>query len=231
MSENTNTEISNPERPRLARELSAAELRVLGTLIEKSLTTPEQYPLTLNSIKIGCNQKTSRDPVVNYDERAAGIALKELIALKLVREIVPSERGALKYEHRLGQALDLRAPAVAALAALILRGAQTMGELRQNCARLHHFETLGHLEDVMERLTQRDWVVMLERAPGQREDRYIHLMGDRAQLVKLSSQRISAVSVGGSVDIDALAIIRAELAELKQAHEALLERVTQLELK
>jgi uncharacterized protein len=206
-------------------------LRVLGTLIEKSLTTPEQYPLTLNSTKVGCNQKTSRDPVVNYDERTVGIALKDLITLKLVKEIVPSERGALKYEHRFGQALDLRAPAVAVLAVLMLRGAQTMGELRQNSARLHHFETLGHLEDVMERLTQRELIVMLERAPGQREERYIHLMGDRAQLIKLSAQRTSDSSPERAADSDVLAQMRAELAELKQAHEALLERVTALEVK
>jgi uncharacterized protein len=224
----TTADITN--RPRLERELSASELRVLGTLIEKSLTTPEQYPLTLNSLRVGCNQKTSRDPVSNYDERTCGIALKDLISLKLAKEIVPSERGALKYEHRFGQTLDLRAPAVAVLAILMLRGAQTTGELRQNCSRLHHFETLGHLEDVMERLRQRELVAMLERAPGQREERFIHLFGDRAQLLKLAAQRPESRSDEGSPRQSANSELREEITELRANYDALQARVEALEV-
>jgi uncharacterized protein len=207
-----------------ARALSAPELRVLGTLIEKSLTTPEQYPLSLNSAKVGCNQKTSREPVVNYDDRTTGIALKDLSELKLVRDIYPNDRGAVKYEHRLGNVLDLRAPAVAVLALLFLRGAQTTGELRQNGNRLHAFETLGHLEDVLDRLEARGLVFKLDRAPGQREERYIHLLGDREQALKqaaASSGRDSGGSASVQASADILLELRAQIAELKARVEAL----------
>ena len=208
------------EYPILPRVLSAAELRVLGTLIEKSLTTPEQYPLSLNATKVGCNQKTSREPVVNFDERAAGMALRDLIDLKLAKEVFPSDRGAVKYEHRLGACLDLRAPAVCVLATLMLRGAQTTGELRQNGQRLHAFETLGHLEDVLDRLAERALVLKLERAPGQREERYVHLLGEKDAALKqasTSADREFATERGAlervsSVDISAL---QTEIAELK----------------
>ena len=216
--------------PSLPRTLSAAELRVLGTLIEKSLTTPEQYPLSLNATKVGCNQKTSREPVVNFDERTAGMALRDLIDLKLAKEVFPPDRGAVKYEHRLGACLDLRAPAVTVLATLMLRGAQTTGELRQNGHRLHAFETLGHLEDVLDRLSERGLVLKLERAPGQREERYVHLLGEKEAALKQASatsgreftperaavERTSAVT--SSADISAL---YAEIAELKQRLESL----------
>ena len=208
------------EYPILPRVLSAAELRVLGTLIEKSLTNPEQYPLSLNATKVGCNQKTSREPVVNFDERAAGMALRDLIDLKLAKEVFPPDRGAVKYEHRLGACLDLRAPAVCVLATLMLRGAQTTGELRQNGQRLHAFETLGHLEDVLDRLAERALVLKLERAPGQREERYVHLLGEKDAALKqasASADREFATERGAlervsSVDISAL---QTEIAELK----------------
>jgi len=208
------------EYPILSRILSAAELRVLGTLIEKSLTTPEQYPLSLNATKVGCNQKTSREPVVNFDERTAGMALRNLIDLKLAKEVFPPDRGAVKYEHRLGAYMDLRAPAVCVLATLMLRGAQTTGELRQNGQRLHAFETLGHLEDVLDRLSERALVLKLERAPGQREERYVHLLGEKEAALKQASTSAGrevttergAVERAGSVDISAL---QNEIAELK----------------
>jgi len=212
--------------PSLSRTLSAAELRVLGTLIEKSLTTPEQYPLSLNATKVGCNQKTSREPVVNFDERTAGMALRDLIDLKLAKEVFPPDRGAVKYEHRLGPCLDLRAPAVTVLATLMLRGAQTTGELRQNGHRLHAFETLGHLEDVLDRLSERGLVLKLERAPGQREERYVHLMGEKDAALKQAAATSgreftperAAVERNNNADIS---VLHAEIAELKQRLETL----------
>lgn len=208
------------EYPILSRILSAAELRVLGTLIEKSLTTPEQYPLSLNATKVGCNQKTSREPVVNFDERTAGMALRDLIDLKLAKEVFPPDRGAVKYEHRLGAYMDLRAPAVCVLATLMLRGAQTTGELRQNGQRLHAFETLGHLEDVLDRLSERALVLKLERAPGQREERYVHLLGEKEAALKQASTSAGrefttergAVERAGNGDIS---VLQNEIAELK----------------
>lgn len=208
--------------PTLPRPLSASELRVLGTLIEKSLTTPEQYPLSLNATRVGCNQKTAREPVVNFDERATGMALRELIDLKLAKEVFPPDRGAVKYEHRLGTALDLRAPAVAALAMLFLRGAQTAAEIRQNCHRLHAFDTVGHLEDVLERLSDRELVLKLERAPGQREERFVHLLGERDAALKQAAASESRASTSSTERASALDELRQEIAELR-------ERVQQLE--
>jgi uncharacterized protein len=214
---------AKPNYPTLPRRLSANELRVLGTLIEKSLTTPEQYPLSLNGAKVGCNQKTSRDPVVNFDERATGMALRDLIDLKLAKEVFPPDRGAVKYEHRLGGALDLRAPAVAVLATLMLRGAQTTGELRQNGHRLHAFETLGHLEDVLDRLAERELVLKLERAPGQREERYIQLLGEKDAALKQAAATVGRefVPERSSVNSDALQELRQEIADLKARVEVL----------
>lgn len=216
--------MSETTYPTLSRSLSASELRVLGTLIEKSLTTPEQYPLSLNATRVGCNQKTAREPVVNFDERATGMALRELIDLKLVKEVFPPDRGAVKYEHRLGSALDLRAPAVAALGMLFLRGAQTAAEIRQNCHRLHAFETVGHLEDVLERLSDRELVLKLERAPGQREERFVHLLGERDAALKqaAASDHVRANSSSPERGSTAMDELRQELLELR-------ERVQRLE--
>jgi uncharacterized protein len=207
--------MSDDAKPALARELSEDEQRVLGCLVEKAATTPEQYPLTMNSLRLACNQKTSRDPVVNYEERTVGIALRNLIELKLAKEIYPSDRGAVKYEHRFGLALDLRQPAVAVLAVLLLRGAQTGGEIRQNAHRLHEFETLGHLDDVLERLEARGLLRKLARGPGQREDRYVHLLGPcKISEVSYEPRESLARSAERQSELDAL---RAELAELRES--------------
>jgi uncharacterized protein len=213
--------MSDEVKPTLSRELSEEEQRVLGCLVEKAATTPEQYPLTMNSLRLACNQKTSRDPVVNYEERTVGIALRNLMELKLAKEIYPSDRGAVKYEHRFGQALDLRQPAVAVLAVLLLRGAQTGGEIRQNAHRLHEFETLGHLDDVLERLEARGMLRKLARGPGQREDRYVHLLGpckisEASFDARESSPRGAERAAETRAEIDAL---RTEINELREAHQ------------
>ena len=207
-------------RPTLPRELNAFELRVLGTLIEKSLATPEQYPLSLNATKVGCNQKTSREPVVNYEERTVGGAFRDLIELKLVREVYPPERGAMRYEHRLANVLDLRAPAVALLGVLMLRGAQTLGELRQNCQRMHAFDSIDHVQDALDRLATREppLILQLARAPGQREERYCHLLGGHdAALKQAASSPISyaAALPPARVNNDEVAELRREMQELK----------------
>jgi uncharacterized protein len=213
-----------PEKPKLVRALNAAELRVLGTLIEKSLTTPDQYPLSLNATRVGCNQKTSREPISEYDERTVGIALKDLIDLRLVKEVFPPDRGAVKYEHCLGTALDLRAPAVALLAVLMLRGPQTPGELRQNAHRLHAFADVEALIDVLDRLAARNPALLqnLGRSPGQREDRYLQLLGG------VSSNMLSAKATR---DDAAIAPQTASMAQLQNAMDALSERVSLLEQK
>ena len=210
-----NTE-PTPEKPSLQRLLNAAEMRVLGTLIEKSLTTPEQYPLTLNSTRVGCNQKTSREPVSNYDERAVGMAMRDLIDLKLAKEVFPPDRGAVKYEHRLGTVLDLRAPAVALLGVLMLRGLQTPGELRQNGNRMHSFDSVDHLIDVLDRLSARQPALVLKigRSPGQREDRYAHLLAGQPSAEAIANYRVMPESERSQVS-DEVSALRAEVTELR----------------
>jgi len=205
-----------PEKPSLPRLLNAAEMRVLGTLIEKSLTTPEQYPLTLNSTRVGCNQKTSREPISNYDERAVGITIRDLIDLKLVKEVFPPDRGAVKYEHKLGAVLDLRAPSVALLGVLLLRGLQTPGELRQNGNRMHSFDSVDHLIDVLDRLSQRQPALVLKigRSPGQREDRYAHLLAGQPSAEAIANYRVVQESDRSQTN-EEISTLRAEVAELK----------------
>ena len=207
---------ASPEKPSLPRLLTAAEMRVLGTLIEKSLTTPEQYPLTLNSTRVGCNQKTSREPISNYDERAVGITMRDLIDLKLVKEVFPPDRGAVKYEHRLGAVLDLRAPSVALLGVLLLRGLQTPGELRQNGNRMHSFDSVDHLIDVLDRLSQRQPALVLKigRSPGQREDRYAHLLAGLPSAEAIANYRVVPESDRSQAN-EEISTLRAEVAELK----------------
>ncbi|NJR44102.1 DUF480 domain-containing protein [bacterium] len=221
MTDTLATDIAAPsEKPMPARALNAIELRVLGTLIEKSLTTPEQYPLTLNSTRVGCNQKTSREPISQYDERAIGMAMRDLIDLKLVKEVFPPDRGAVKYEHRLGVLLDLRAPSVALLGVLMLRGLQTPGELRQNGNRMHAFESVEHLIDVLDRLAARSpaLVQKLGRGPGQREDRYAQLLAGPPSAEAIANYRMSEPP---AYTADDMAALRQEIAALRTRIEAL----------
>lgn len=222
------------DRPALPRPLDDVELRVLGTLIEKSLTTPDQYPLTLNSTRVGCNQKTARDPVTEFDDRSVYAALGQLRAMDVLRELSPADSRVAKYEHRLGLKLDLRNSAVAVLALLMLRGPQTPGELRQHAHRLHEFADTQAVEDVLEKLAQREpaLVVRLGRAPGQREDRYAHLLGQRdaASWRALAGPAIQTGSFAAPSTPAVSGLVAAQtLAELRAQVEALAERVAALE--
>jgi len=156
--------------------LNSIQVRILGCLVEKQKTTPDQYPLSLNGLKNACNQKTSRDPVVNYYEGEIGAALNELESMQLVSKAW-SGRTA-KFEHRLVRELELQSPALAVLATLMLRGAQTAAELRAHCQRLHAFEDVDDVEYVLQRLQGREpaLVLLLPRQPGQKEQRYVQLL-------------------------------------------------------
>ena len=153
------------------------EIRVLGCLIEKQRTTPDAYPLSLNALRLACNQSTSRDPVVDYEEAAIRQALERLSFKRWVR--LASGRGsrAAKYRHLLDETLSLDDPELAVLAVLMLRGPQTPGELKQRTERLHAFGP-GEVEESLARLTDRDLVERQERRPGQKEERYAHLLGE-----------------------------------------------------
>jgi uncharacterized protein len=153
------------------------EVRVLGCLMEKQLTTPDAYPLSLNSLRLACNQSTNRDPVVDYDESLLRDALHRLERRGYAR--LASGRGsrAAKYRHRLSDALPLRGDEHAVLCVLLLRGAQTPGELKQRAERMHAFAGLDAINETLERLIARALVARLERRPGQKEERYEHLFG------------------------------------------------------
>jgi uncharacterized protein YceH (UPF0502 family) len=157
-------------------QLTALEARVLGCLIEKAATTPEVYPLTLNAAHLACNQKSNRDPLMNVEPGAVGQALRTLEDKHLAR-VVHGAR-ALRYEHTVDNALSLTTRSRAVIALLLLRGAQTQNELLTRSARLADFPDSAILGDTLDRLIAREpaLVIRIGRGPGQREDRYMHLL-------------------------------------------------------
>ena len=158
-------------------EPDAAEIRVLGCLIEKQRTTPDAYPLTLNALRLACNQSTNREPVVDYDESTIRGALERLGRRKWTTLASWSNRRAMKYRHTLDSALGLSDPDMAVLCVLMLRGPQTPGELKQRTERLHAFAGLEEVENTVRGLIERGLAAGLPRRPGQREGRYAQLLG------------------------------------------------------
>ena len=158
--------------------LNEAEARVLGSLVEKQLTTPEYYPLTLNSLTAACNQKSNRDPVMSLDETAILSAIDSLRDKNLVYLFYGSSSRTVKYKHMLPSVFELEPPAVAIVTLLLLRGPQTVGELRGRSDRLYEFGGLQEVQEALDELARRDepLVVKLERQPGQKEARYAHLL-------------------------------------------------------
>jgi uncharacterized protein YceH (UPF0502 family) len=193
-------------------DLTHEEIRVLGALLEKQRTTPDQYPLSLNALRLACNQSTNRDPVVDFDEPTIREALERLARRRLVR--LASASRSTKYRHLLDEALELSRPQIAVLAVLMLRGAQTPGELRSRTERLHHFAGQQDLMETIERLVERDLVAALGRRPGQKEERYAHLLGTEQDAAP-------AGPAGGSPLEERMARLEAEVAELREAVEAL----------
>jgi uncharacterized protein len=164
--------------------LSASETRVLGCMLEKQLTTPDIYPLTLNSLRLACNQSTNRDPVVDYDDATLRDALHHLERRGFTR--LASGRGsrAPKYRHLLAEALPLTGDEQAVICVLMLRGPQTPGELKQRAERMHAFADLEGVHETLTRLIERDLVACLERRPGQKEDRYTQLLQENEELLE-----------------------------------------------
>ena len=158
-------------------DLSAVEVRVLGCLIEKQRTTPDVYPLSLNALRTACNQSTNRDPVVDYDEGTIRSALDELSRRGWARLASGPGSRAVKFRHLLPEALGLGDDELALLAVLMLRGPQTLGELKQRTERLHRFESIAEVHETLNQLLGRDLVARLSRRPGHKEDRYAQLLG------------------------------------------------------
>ena len=155
----------------------AAEIRVLGCLIEKQRTTPDVYPLTLNSLRLACNQSTNRDPVVDYDEGTVRAAVDRLIARRWATLASWANRRTMKYRQTFDRELGLAPDELAVLAVLMLRGPQTHGELRTRTERLHRFEGVDELDATLARLAESERVARHARRPGQREERWTQLLG------------------------------------------------------
>jgi hypothetical protein len=202
-------------------EPDAVEIRVVGCLIEKQRTTPDVYPLTLNSLRVACNQSTNRDPVVDYDDGTVRAALDRLVARKWATLASWANRRAMKYRHTLDRALGLDDGELALACVLMLRGPQTPGELRTRSERLHQFGSTEEVHEALGRLTQRELVRRLDRRPGQREERYEQLLGAEAPAPPAAPAEPTApVPVPSSDESDGLVgrveRLEVELAELRQ---------------
>ena len=164
--------------------LSEVETRVLGSLVEKELTTPDYYPLSLNALVNACNQKSNRDPVMNLNEDAVSRALRSLDKEGLAGPADGMDNRVTKFEHRLQEAFNFDRREIAILCELLLRGPQTPGELRSRAERMHRFDDLGQVQSTLQRLAQREppVVKMLPRQPGTKEARYAHLLSGDVQI-------------------------------------------------
>ncbi|HLL14205.1 MAG TPA: YceH family protein [Pyrinomonadaceae bacterium] len=204
--------------------LSAEEVRVVGALVEKQVTTPEYYPLTLNALRQACNQLSNRDPVVAFDERTVVWALESLRDRKLVRVVTTADGRVPKYRHVLDETLGLKSPEMAVMCVLMLRGAQTVGEIRTRTERLYPFSALSFVETTLEDLMTRDapLVVKLPRQTGQKESRYAHLLGGEVEVTEMESAEAATATARGSGGErvarleEELRAVRAELAELRE---------------
>jgi uncharacterized protein YceH (UPF0502 family) len=214
-------------------ELSPEEIRVVGCLVEKQLTTPHQYPLTLNALTLACNQSSNRDPVVVYDEAMVEATVTNVKTKGLARFVHPSHgRSALRYRHSLDEAIGIDVRPLALLAVLMLRGPQTPGELRARSERMADFADSHEVVAELEALAARTapLVVRLPRAPGQKEDRYAHLLGGVVdQDVSLRAAAHGPGDLPPPSDssdepaalAEAVAALREEVAELRRGLEEL----------
>jgi len=201
-------------------DLTPIQVRVLGCLMEKKETTPDQYPLTLNALRNACNQKSSRYPVVNYSEGEVGHTLRELEALDLVRE----EWGARvpKYQHLANKALNLYSQGIALICVLMLRGPQTLGELKTHSHRLFDFDDIDDVQFAVQHLLEREppLVTALPRQAGQKEGRYAHLLCGEADIPEPSGPVAPASSTSG---------LEARVTELETQVEDLQNRLKAIE--
>jgi uncharacterized protein len=195
--------------------LSASEIRVLGTLMEKQRTTPDAYPLSLNSLRLACNQSTNRDPVVDYDDAILRDALHRLQRRGFARLASGVSSRSPKYRHLLAEALPMNDAEHAVMCVLMLRGAQTPGELKQRTDRMHPFADLAAVHSTLEGLIERELVVCQPRRPGQKEDRYNHLLSDSESLESDAEPISVASDTGPSQAPSAIAALTERVAALE----------------
>jgi uncharacterized protein len=206
-------------------DLSPEEVRVLGCLLEKQRTTPDTYPLTLNALRAACNQSTNREPVVAYDEETIRDALDRLGRRRFTRLTSYHGSRAAKFRHLLDEALQIGPEQQAVLAVMMLRGPQTPGELLQRTERLHRFADMAALHDVIDGLMQREFVARYDRRPGQREDRFGHLLGAEADEEPAATQAPPPPLPLPPPQSDRLDRLEREVAELRAELAALREEL------
>lgn len=206
--------------------LTVTEARVIGCLLEKQVTTPEQYPLSVNAVVTACNQKTNREPVMSLSEQEVQEVLDALVKRHYLRTVSGFGNRVTKYEQRFCNSefgdLKLSPAEVALIATLLLRGAQTPGELRSRAQRMHEFSDMNEVEDALEKLASREdgpFVVRLAREPGRRESRFMHLFSGEVDIATAAPDAAPAASDDLYARVDAL---EGEVAELKQRLESLL---------
>jgi uncharacterized protein YceH (UPF0502 family) len=205
-------------------ELNENEARVLGALLEKEITTPDYYPLSLNSLINACNQKSNREPVMNLDEDAVRGALRTLHDNSLARSVSAADSRVTKYEHRLQEAFNFDRREAALFCELLLRGPQTPGELRTRAERMHRFDDLSEAQSALQRLMNREppLVKVVARQPGTKESRYMHLLsGDAQPVTSAVGREVPAALERGKMDelsslSSEMAELRRDVAELKQ---------------
>ncbi len=208
-------------------QLTATEARVIGCLLEKQVTTPEQYPLSVNAVTLACNQKTNREPVMNLAEHEVQDQLDELVKRHYLRTVSGFGNRVTKYEQRFCNsefgALKLNSAEVALVATLLLRGAQTPGELRTRAARMHEFADMQEVEEALEGLATREdgpFVLRLAREPGKRESRYMHLFSGEVDTAVAASE--AATPVADESLVARVEALENEVEELRQRLDSLL---------
>lgn len=211
--------------------LNENEMRVLGALIEKDITTPEYYPLSLNALVNACNQKSNRDPVMQLDENAARDALSGLQEHRLAGPAGGADSRVTKYEHRTQEVFNFTRAEVAVLCVLLLRGPQTPGELRGRTERMHRFETLDDVQSALHKLMEREppLAKMLPRQPGTKESRYAHLLG--GDVVATESAPLAGRAATQQGDSDRIPRLEAEVDSLRAEITALKDQLGALQKK
>ena len=206
--------------------LDAEEIRILGVLMEKSKTTPEYYPMTINAITVACNQKTSRKPVVQYDDQTVTLVLDVLKRKGLVSTATGGSSRAIKYKHNFAIVFPVLPAEVSILCLLMLRGPQTPGELNTNSGRLYEFDSLEEVQGVLERLADPalPYVMQLPRKAGQKETRYAHLLSGIPDVSQLEQETAPNAKPAGELEIR-LAKVEDELAQLRADFDKLMKEL------
>ncbi|RYD80363.1 MAG: DUF480 domain-containing protein [Sphingobacteriales bacterium] len=208
-------------------DLSAEEQRVLGSLIEKSRTTPDYYPMTLNSLTAACNQKSSRNPVVNYDEETVTLTLNSLKVKGLISTATGGSSRVIKYKHNLGIVYPLVPSELSILCLLLLRGPLTPGEINSNSGRLYEFESIEDIVEQLQKLADEEpaFVKLLPKKPGQKEARFVHLLGEQTDVQEYEQQTQQTTTFQPDNELESrITKLEQELEELKELVNLLMDK-------